>query len=121
MARADGAPALRVEIVASPRPGEVERVELRLAGGSTVGDALRAAAMTPPAGAEIGVWGRLLDPATALAVPLRDRDRIEFHRPLAVDPMEARRRRARVQRDAATTARGRRGAGPSAPEATPRG
>ncbi len=101
-------PALRVEVVASPRAGEVERVELSLPGGSTLGDALRLAALAMPKGAAIGLWGRLLDPATALATPLADRDRIEFLRPLAVDPKEARRRRAQVQRGSRTAAAARR-------------
>jgi putative ubiquitin-RnfH superfamily antitoxin RatB of RatAB toxin-antitoxin module len=112
MARADAPPVpagLRIEIVFSPRAGEVTHVELTVADGSTLGDALRLSAFAVPAGADIGLWGRLLDPRTALATPLRDRDRIEFHRPLAVDPKEARRRRAQVQRAAAASAAEARG------------
>jgi putative ubiquitin-RnfH superfamily antitoxin RatB of RatAB toxin-antitoxin module len=98
---------LRVEIVYSPRAGHVEHARLTLAAGATLADALRESAFAVPDGATIGIWGRLLAAANALATPLHDRDRIEFHRPLAVDPMEARRRRARGQRGAAAVRYGR--------------
>ena len=89
---------LRIEIVCSPQAGHLDHAALTLPDGATLADALQAGGFTPPEGMSVGVWGRLLDPATAGATPLRDRDRIEFHRPLAVDPMEARRRRAQAQR-----------------------
>ena len=89
---------LRIEIVCSPHAGRVDHAALTLPEGATLADALQAAGCTPPAGMSVGIWGRLLDPATAGRVSLRDRDRIEFHRPLSVDPMEARRRRAQAQR-----------------------
>ena len=38
----------------------------------------------------VGIWGR----AAALDAPLADGDRVEIYRPLAMDPKEARRRRA---------------------------
>jgi len=42
----------------------------------------------------VGIWGRVTNAATAL----RDGDRVELYRPLAADPQEARRRRAREAR-----------------------
>ena len=39
----------------------------------------------------LGIRGR----AASLEQPLRDRDRVELYRPLQVDPMQARRLRAR--------------------------
>ena len=40
---------------------------------------------------KLGIYGRLVKPATVL----RDRDRVEIYRPLRVDPKENRRRRAK--------------------------
>jgi putative ubiquitin-RnfH superfamily antitoxin RatB of RatAB toxin-antitoxin module len=99
---------LRVEIVYSPRAGHVVHARLTLAAGSTLADALRESGFAVPDGTTVGIWGRLLAAANALATPLHDRDRIEFHRPLAVDPMETRRRRALGQRGAAAAKHGRR-------------
>lgn len=79
----------------------MERAELALPAGATLADAVKASGIAVPAGASIGIWGRLVDTATAGEVPLRDGDRVEFCRPLAVDPMEARRRRALAQRSRA--------------------
>ena len=100
------AAAMRVELVRSPRAGEVERIELTLPAGATVGDALAAGGWWPGSGLRVAVWGRLLPGDDFRAVPLADRDRIELLRPLAVDPMEARRRRARDQRPAGRAGRG---------------
>ena len=95
-----GSGTIGVEIVHSPGAGRVDRVALTLAAGATLGDALQYSGVAVPAGTTVGLWGRLLAAETAFATPLRDRDRIEFHRPLAVDPKEARRRRALAQRGA---------------------
>ena len=99
---------IRVEIAYSPRAGQVEHVALTLAAGATLGDALRESAFALPDGATVGIWGRLLAAETAFATPLRDHDRIEFYRPLAVDPKEARRRRALAQRARAAVTPARR-------------
>ena len=104
MARADadgGVATIRVELARSPRAGEVERIELTLAAGATVGDALAACGWSPGGGLRVAVWGRRLPRDGFGATPLADRDRVELLRPLAVDPMEARRRRERMQRPAA--------------------
>ena len=94
------AAAIRVELVRSPRAGEVERTLLTLAAGATVGEALAACGWAPGSGLRVAVWGRLLPCDGFGTTPLADRDRIELLRPLAVDPMEARRRREHAQRPA---------------------
>jgi hypothetical protein len=83
---------IEVLLVRSPGPRRVEQRALRLPGGATLGDALRAAGMDGPA----GVWGRVRVAST----PLRDGDRVELYRALTVDPKEARRLRYRGQRRA---------------------
>jgi putative ubiquitin-RnfH superfamily antitoxin RatB of RatAB toxin-antitoxin module len=79
--------ALRVEVVRA-RPDRAEIVELRLPAGATVRDALAACGMTADA---VGIFGKRATLDTRLA----DGDRVELYRPLAMDPKEARRRRAR--------------------------
>ena len=88
----------RVEVVYCTAPGAVDRVELALWQGATVGGALEASGLLARHGLAIdgvqaGVWGKL----RALDAPLRDRDRVEIYRPLKVDPKEARRLRFRQQ------------------------
>lgn len=83
---------VRVTLAWSPGPRNVREVQLELAQGSTVADAVAAGGialegMTP------GVWGR----KAALTQVLRDRDRVELYRPLKVDPKVARRERFRRQ------------------------
>jgi len=74
-------------------------VEVRLAEGATLADALRASGLLEShpqidlARQRVGVWGRLCE----LDTPLRARDRVEVYRPLLVDPMQARRERQRRQ------------------------
>ncbi|GAC1477725.1 MAG: RnfH family protein [Steroidobacteraceae bacterium] len=87
---------LAIEIAyAEPHSGIVK--EVRLPAGSCVADALRLAACDPDfAGIDmmnsaIGIFGRL----AGRDQPLRSGDRIEIYRPLAADPKEARRARAK--------------------------
>jgi putative ubiquitin-RnfH superfamily antitoxin RatB of RatAB toxin-antitoxin module len=95
MAGADGAPTLRVAVACSPRAGEAFEVEVELPAPATAWDAVRASGVLDRwpelASGEpsVGIWGR----ATGAAAVLRDGDRVELYRPLAVDPQEARRRR----------------------------
>ena len=99
MSRAAAGP-MRIEVVYSPAPREVECVALELPEGATVAAALEASGLlrrhaelgTPdaPAGG-VGVWGQACGPGQAL----RDGDRVELYRALQVDPKEARRLRQR--------------------------
>ena len=83
--------------VAVALPDRQEVLELELPAGSTVQDAIaasRIAARFPEldlGGAAVGIWSR----ACERDARLRDGDRVEIYRPLAADPKEARRRRAR--------------------------
>ena len=86
---------LRV-LVAFALPDRQEVVEVELAEGATVADALAAARLSGrmPAYAEgslaVGIWSRRCDASTRL----RDGDRVEVYRPLQADPKDSRRRRA---------------------------
>lgn len=77
-------------------------VEVRLATGATVRDAIEASgllARRSEIGAvpDVGIWGR----PCSLQQEVRDTDRVEVYRPLKVDPKEARRIRARIRRQRA--------------------
>ena len=82
--------------VAVALPARQEVIELELAEGATVDDALRASkaaeffAGTAPSALRVGIWGRACAPDAAL----RDGDRVEIYRPLQADPKEMRRARA---------------------------
>ena len=94
MGRAD---VLSVTVAYSPRAGVVDEVLLSLPEGATVADALRESgipARHDTSQLAVGVWGGLVEPSDRL----RDRDRVELYRPLAVDPKEARRLRQQKQR-----------------------
>ena len=97
MDRADG--GLRIEVVYSAAPREVEVVALDMPAGSTVADALRQSGLLTRHGLEgqalrCGVWGH----PKPLETPLRNHDRVELYRPLLVDPKLARRLRYKGQR-----------------------
>jgi uncharacterized protein len=95
MAAADG--TLRIEVAYSPAAGVVEQVELQLAPGSTLAQALRASGLLERHGLgevdalALGIWGKRCTPDALLS----DRDRVEVYRPLTIDPKEARRLRHR--------------------------
>jgi putative ubiquitin-RnfH superfamily antitoxin RatB of RatAB toxin-antitoxin module len=106
MARVDGegeAAMLRVAVACSPGAGVAFEIELQLAPPATAWDAVRASGVLerwPELVAietSIGVWGRAASPDASL----RDGDRVELYRPLAADPQEARRQRARKVRASA--------------------
>lgn len=86
---------IQVTLVCAAAPREVFEQGLTLPAGATVDDALAASAMpnvdrralTP------GIWGRAVDGQHVL----KDGDRIEWCRPLTVDPKVARRERFRQQ------------------------
>jgi putative ubiquitin-RnfH superfamily antitoxin RatB of RatAB toxin-antitoxin module len=84
--------SLRVEVVLA-LAGRQDRVRLELAEGATVSDALAASGLAGQ-GAAVGIGGKVV-PASRR---LRDGERVELLRPLAQDPREARRQRARRRR-----------------------
>jgi putative ubiquitin-RnfH superfamily antitoxin RatB of RatAB toxin-antitoxin module len=79
--------ALRVEVVHA-RPDGAAVVKIRLPDGSTVRDALAASGLK---GVQVGIFGKRVTMDTRL----EEGDRVKIYRPLAMDPKEARRRRAR--------------------------
>jgi uncharacterized protein len=85
---------MRVEVVYA-LPASHDAVTLELPAAATVRDALSASGVLERhPGIEllrIGIFGR---PVSADA-PLADGDRVEIYRPLALDPKEARRARAK--------------------------
>ena len=92
---------LAVTVCYSPRAGEVDETRLSLPAGATVLDALAASGLPARypqvdfSALKCGVWGKLRQPSDTL----REHDRVEFYRPLQVDPKEARRLRYRQHRE----------------------
>lgn len=83
---------MRITVVRA-LPGCQPVVELELEPGTTAGAAATASGLGGP-GVELGVAGRRVQPGQWL----EEGDRVEILRPLAADPNEARRRRARRQK-----------------------
>jgi putative ubiquitin-RnfH superfamily antitoxin RatB of RatAB toxin-antitoxin module len=84
---------LQVEVVYA-LPQVADAVTVRLPAGATVRDALEKAGRLNLARSKVGVFGRVV----SLDARLADGDRVEIYRPLAIDPKEARRRRAARKR-----------------------
>ena len=88
---------IRVAVACTPRAGLAVEVDVELPPESTALDAIRASgflerfAEIDISTQSIGVWGR----RCALDARVRGGDRVEIYRPLAADPKEARRLRAR--------------------------
>lgn len=82
------AAALQVTVMRSPQAGHVQEVQLQLAAGSTIAQALVQAGWWQPE-VPCGVWGRVRAPEHVL----QDGDRVELYRALTVDPKVARRER----------------------------
>ena len=85
---------LRVSVAAALADRQ-EVVEVELADGSCVADAIEASGVLERfpelRGAATGIWSR----RCAADAVLRDGDRVELYRPLVIDPKQARRARAR--------------------------
>jgi putative ubiquitin-RnfH superfamily antitoxin RatB of RatAB toxin-antitoxin module len=81
-------------------PDEQVVIELEVAAGATVGEAIHASGILARfpeielAQAAVGVFGE----RATLGETVEDGDRVEIYRRLTTDPKEARRRRARKQR-----------------------
>jgi hypothetical protein len=84
---------LRIEVVHA-LPEAADAVSLRLPAGATVREALEKAGRLDLARGKVGIFGRVV----SLDARLTDGDRVEIYRPLAIDPKEARRRRAARKR-----------------------
>lgn len=89
--------SIRVEVVlAGPRSADVS--VLTLPAGATALDAVKASGVLArhpeAAGGKLGLYGKVVGESRRLA----DGDRVELYRPLALDPKERRRRRARRAR-----------------------
>jgi putative ubiquitin-RnfH superfamily antitoxin RatB of RatAB toxin-antitoxin module len=85
---------LKVEVVYAPPEG-AQSASLSLPSGATLRDALVASGFEVNLEKQaFGIFGK----RAALDRPLADGDRVEIYRPLAMDPKEARRRRARKPR-----------------------
>ena len=89
---------MRVSVAVALRDSQ-EVVELDLAGGATVADAIAAARLAERfpgvdfSAMRAGVWSKEVGDST----PLREGDRVELYRPLAADPKAMRRSRAKVK------------------------
>lgn len=66
-------------------------MQLELPPGATVREALAASGLQIKEGEAVGVFGK----RAAMDQPLAEGDRVEIYRPLAVDPKEGRRLRAK--------------------------
>ena len=86
---------MKVEVIRA-WPRRCERFELDLPAGSCVAEAVAAAGLDDEiaADAAYAVFGVRVDGRT----PLNEGDRVEVLRPLQIDPMDARRRRAQAGR-----------------------
>ena len=88
---------MKVDVVCA-HPGSAQVVRVELPAGATLRDALAASGFNPKNQA-VGIFGK----RAALDHPLADGDRVEIYRPLALDPKEARRLRARKRQPSRTT------------------
>lgn len=88
---------MKVEVVCA-RPQGAQVVSVDLPAGATLRDALVASGFNIKNQAA-GIFGK----RAALDHPLADGDRVEIYRPLALDPKEARRLRARKRQPSRTT------------------
>ena len=85
--------SVRVEVVHALADRQVV-IPMQLPHNTTAGQAVAMSGLVAAAGQPIGIGGK---PVPASRV-LRDGDRVELLRPLALDPREARRLRARVRK-----------------------
>lgn len=82
---------MQVEVANATTGADIEVRAVELPPGATVGDAVDAAEFDAAWDA-LGVFGEVVDRAHVL----RHRDRVDLLRPPLIDPMEARRQRART-------------------------
>jgi putative ubiquitin-RnfH superfamily antitoxin RatB of RatAB toxin-antitoxin module len=95
---------MKVEVV-DARPEGAQVVSVELPAGATLRHALAASGFELDLGKQaFGIFGR----RAALDRALAEGDRVEIYRPLALDPKEARRRRATRRKEAQKRANSRR-------------
>lgn len=96
----DGAPAKPLvggALVIYAQPGQVVEIPVMIAPGASLFDVVRTSGVLQRCpgldlgDAQLGVWGKLRDPASPAAAG----DRIEIYRPLVADPKASRSARAR--------------------------
>jgi hypothetical protein len=85
---------MRVEVVYAV-PGSFDAIQLDVAPGTTASEAVHASRIAERHPgidlSRLGIFGRRVQ----ADAPLTEGDRVEIYRPLALDPKEARRERAR--------------------------
>lgn len=95
---------MKVEVV-DARPEDAQVVSVELPAGATLRDAIAASGLDLDLqNHAFGIFGK----RAGLNHPLTDGDRVEIYRPLALDPKEARRRRATRRKEAQKRANSRR-------------
>lgn len=99
---AEAGSSFAVAVAGSEHAGTAFEIGVQVGAGATVLDAIRASGalerfpLLDISTAAVGIWGR----ASSLTAALEPGDRVEIYRPLAIDPKEARRKRALELRDA---------------------
>jgi len=90
---------MHIEVVRALGPAalEIERRWLEVPEGACVLDAVQQSGLDAPEIAGYAIYGERVTPSTLL----RDGDRLELLRGLLIDPKQARRRRAQMQRGSA--------------------
>jgi uncharacterized protein len=85
---------MKVEVIYACAEG-AQTVSVQLPAGATLRDALAASGLEVDLEKQaFGIFGK----RAKLDHPLREGDRVEIYRPLAMDPKEARRRRAAARK-----------------------
>ncbi len=93
----DSRAPIRVVVACTPRCGMAVEVQVEVAPGASAMDAIRASGLLERfseidiSAQSIGIWGR----SSSLGASVDAGDRVEIYRPLAADPKEARRLRAK--------------------------
>lgn len=91
---------LAVQVCHAVRPGQIIMIDLHVAPGTTVEQAILQSGLLDRVkgldltGCRVGIWNKLKSFDTVVS----ERDRVEIYRPLIADPMDARRRRAEKAR-----------------------
>ncbi|MCL9683223.1 RnfH family protein [Legionella maioricensis] len=89
---------VKIELVYVPKDGATLHLSMDLKQGATVADALIKSGVydlyPETKGLSVGIYARQV----SLDAVLKEGDRVEIYRPLALDPKEKRRQRARLNK-----------------------